>query len=173
MSVKRQRRSQGQSALLLAAGMVLALPILMAPKCFDYDGPPPVVDSGIPDSGVLDAMPDGPTDAAVDTGPDFVPAVPCPEPNTAVFLVRNLEYQIVCGCAEAEGKDCTVPTGTTVIWNFADGVEHNVSPVEASFERSSDRISGRHVHTFDAPGSYGYGCTLHPAAMSGYSLIVE
>ncbi len=169
------KRSAEQNALLLAAGMILALPLLMAPKCFDYDGPRPVVDSGMPDGGMPDGdVPDGdPTDAPVDTGPDFVPAIPCPEPDTATFLVRNLEYQIVCGCAEAEGRDCTVPTGTTVIWNFADGVEHNVSPVEGSFERSTDRVSGRHVHTFDAPGTYGYGCTLHPAAMSGYSLVVQ
>jgi hypothetical protein len=173
MSLKPKKRSAGQSALLVAAGMILAAPILVAPKCFDYDGPPPMVDSGMPDSGVVDAMPDGTTDAPVDTGPDFVPAIPCPEPNTAVFLVRNLEYQIVCGCAEAEGKHCTVPDGTTVIWNFADGVEHNVTSVEDSFERSSDRISGRYTHTFDAAGSYGYGCTLHPSVMSGYSLVVQ
>ena len=167
-------RKLRESALLLAVGIVLMLPLLMAPKCFDYDGPVEV-DSGVPDSGPADSAPtDAPLDApAEDTGPVFEPAIPCPAPNTATFLVRNLEYQIICGCAEAEGRDCTVPRGTTVVWNFADGVEHNVSPAEEGFDRSTDRISGQHTHIFDEPGTFGYGCTLHPRVMSGYSLVVQ
>jgi hypothetical protein len=145
---------------------LLAVPLLAAPKCFDYDGPAVVTDSGEPDGAPADAPP-------VEAGPVFVPAVPCPSPGTATFLVRNLQYQIVCGCAEAEGRACTVPRGTTVIWNFADAVDHNITPVEDAFERSNDRLSGRHQHTFEEPGTYGYGCTLHPAAMSGYSLVVQ
>ncbi len=172
-------RPAAPTPVLVAVGMLLALPLLVAPKCFDYDGAPPVVDSGMPDATMMDggamtdAAVDGAVDAPVDTGPDFVPAVPCPEPNTAVFLIRNLAYNIVCGCAEAEGRACTVPRGTTIIWNFADGVQHNVSPVEDSFMRSTDRVSGRYVQTFMEPGTYGYGCTLHPSEMSGYSLVVE
>jgi hypothetical protein len=156
------------------ASLLLAAPLLMAPKCFDYDGPPPVPDTGTPDTGPADTGTiEAGTDAAPpDTGPPFVPATPCPMPGTAAFLVRNLQYQIVCGCAEAEGKECTVPAGTTVIWNFADAVEHNVNAVEDGFS-SPDRLSGRHVHTFEEPGSFGYGCTLHPGAMSGYSLVVQ
>ena len=33
----------------------------------------------------------------------------------------------------------TVPRGTTVIWNFADAVDHNITPVEDAFERADDR----------------------------------
>ena len=60
-----------------------------------------------------------------------------------------------------------------VTWAFADAVEHNVSPLEEAFMRSTDRLSGRHTHTFDEAGTFGYGCTLHPSAMSGYALVVE
>jgi hypothetical protein len=155
--------------------MLLTLPLLMAPKCFDYDAPV-VPDGGMTDSGTFDAAPtDSSADAPLveDTGMVFVPAVPCPTPDTATLLVRNLEYQIVCGCREAAGKVCTLPRGATVIWNFADAVEHNVSAIEEAFGGSTDRLSGRHTQTFDEPGSFGYGCTLHPGPMSGYSLVVE
>jgi plastocyanin len=57
-----------------------------------------------------------------------------------------------------------VPAGTTVTWTFADGnTPHDVKGV--GFQSEVLR-SGTFEHTFDAPGTYDYRCTLH-AQMTG------
>lgn len=163
--------------ILRAAAALALLPLLTAPKCIEYEAPPEP-DAGPPDAGRPDAGGDGGKDAGPprpDAGPPRTvePAVPCPSPDEARFLVRNFEYDIQCGCAEAEGRTCTINAGTTVYWAFADAVEHNVASLEDAFGRSTDRLSGRFTHTFEAPGSFAYGCTLHPREMSGYAILVE
>lgn len=51
-----------------------------------------------------------------------------------------------------------VPVGTAVTWRW-DGEEgHNV--VGDGFE-SPVQVDGEFVHTFAAPGTYGYRCSLH------------
>lgn len=167
------------------AGVVLVVtlaPVLLAPKCIEYE-PAAVPDVGPVDSGPEDSGPEdgGPSDAEpMDAmmslpdavGPTVTPAVPCPSPGQAFFTIQNFEYIIECGCAEADGKVCTINLGTEVIWNFADAVEHNVSSLEHAFGQSNDRLSGVFSSSFEVAGDFGYGCSLHPRAMSGYSIVV-
>lgn len=56
-----------------------------------------------------------------------------------------------------------VVTGDTVIWTNIDFVAHNVSG--GSFA-SGNFASGTFSHTFAAPGTYSYLCTLH-SGMTG------
>ena len=51
-----------------------------------------------------------------------------------------------------------VPTGTTVTWRWEGEDEHNV--VGDGFE-SPNQVDGEFAHTFAAPGTYDYRCTLH------------
>jgi plastocyanin len=52
-----------------------------------------------------------------------------------------------------------VTQGQTVTWSFNDGgVTHNV---KGRGWGSGDQASGTFRHTFTAPGSYRYSCTLH------------
>jgi plastocyanin len=52
-----------------------------------------------------------------------------------------------------------IKPGQTVTWSFNDGgVTHNV---KGSGWGSGDQASGTFQHTFTAPGSYRYSCTLH------------
>ena len=52
-----------------------------------------------------------------------------------------------------------ITKGQTVIWSFNDnGTPHNV---KGTGWGSSDQASGTFRHTFTAPGSYRYSCTLH------------
>jgi plastocyanin len=49
--------------------------------------------------------------------------------------------------------------GQTVTWSFSDnGTTHNV---KGAGWGSGDQASGTFRHTFTAPGSYRYSCTLH------------
>lgn len=138
----------------------LVLPLLLAAKCVEYD--PRLVH---PDAATIHR------DAHLGDG--FVPALACQAPDEAQLVVRDFAFNIQCGCKEAEGKTCTVPAGTTVVWKFADSEEHNVSSLMNAFGMSSDSLAGVFRHTFQGPGSFGYGCTIHPTAMSGYMIVVE
>jgi plastocyanin len=54
----------------------------------------------------------------------------------------------------------TVHAGQTVTWRFNDGgTLHNVT---GDGWQSADETSGYYSHTFAAPGTYAYRCTLHP-----------
>lgn len=51
-----------------------------------------------------------------------------------------------------------VPAGTTVTWHWTGNTPHNV--IGDGFE-SPVQSDGEFTHTFDEPGTYPYGCTLH------------
>jgi plastocyanin len=52
-----------------------------------------------------------------------------------------------------------IKPGQTVTWSFNDGdATHNV---KGTGWGSGDQASGTFQHTFPAPGSYRYSCTLH------------
>jgi len=73
----------------------------------------------------------------------------------------------VAGVTEVAAKDnqftppaIEVSAGTTVTWAFEDGfVPHDVSG--DGFTSGDPKRSGRFTHTFDAPGTFPYRCTLH------------
>jgi hypothetical protein len=166
----------------LVAGLVVsALPLLGAWKCFEYEpvvGEPlpdaaPGVDAEAPRDAAIDAPrpEDAGTDASFDAAPDAGPA-PCVEPTQARIRIAGMAFQNRCGCAELDGLVCTVPVGTTVVWTFNDSVEHNVTSVGGAFGSSGERLVGTFSFTFDAAGSYPYGCSVHPLCMSGYSIEV-
>ena len=147
--------------------ILAALPLLLAPKCFDPPDPP---DGG--DAAATDAGPSGDGGGAGGDAAPFVPAVACERAGEARFLILDYAYQIRCGCREASGKTCTVPQGTRVLWQFADAEEHNVASDGDSFGSSGERLSGTYSVVFDAPGAYRYGCTIH-TEMGGYTIVVD
>ncbi len=51
-----------------------------------------------------------------------------------------------------------IPTGTTVTWQWQGSSDHNVAG--DGFE-SAVQDEGQFAHTFAAPGTYDYRCTLH------------
>jgi hypothetical protein len=130
------------------------LPLLMGIKCVDWDP--------------RFSEPSG-TDAA----PGAANGTPCADPDQARLKVENYAFSILCGCAEAGGKVCTVTPGTTVLWQFADTTEHNIASLAGAFGRSGDRLAGVFEHAFVTAGSYKYGCSIHPSDMSGYRVEVR
>lgn len=74
----------------------------------------------------------------------------------------------------------TVKAGTTVTWKNEDGTEHSVTsgtvkqgssgvtPVtDGKFDSGLFGQTKSFTFTFQAPGTYPYFCTLHPATMRG------
>jgi len=60
----------------------------------------------------------------------------------------------------------TVPAPTTVMWLNGGGVAHTVTSDEGSsevFDLSLGVGSGAVSHVFNAAGSFGYHCEIHPA----------
>jgi plastocyanin len=75
---------------------------------------------------------------------------PPPTNVAATVDVRNIAFN---------PKSVTIHPGQTVAWKFDDGsIPHNVV---ATDWRSPDRTSGYYTHTFTAPGTYSYRCTIH------------
>jgi plastocyanin len=65
----------------------------------------------------------------------------------------------------------TVPTGTTVSWTNHDDVPHVIVSTEKRFKSPVLDTDQRFAHTFDAPGTYGYFCSLHPK-MTGEIVVI-
>ena len=55
-----------------------------------------------------------------------------------------------------------VPVGTTVTWTNHDDIPHNVVSPEQKFKSRVLDSNEQFSHTFDAPGTYKYYCSIHP-----------
>jgi plastocyanin len=88
--------------------------------------------------------------------PDSAPAVGVTE-----VVVKDMAFS---------PQEIEVPAGTTVTWRFQDGdTPHDV---KGDGFASALMRSGSFTHTFDAPGSYDYRCTLH-GQMKGRVIVTE
>jgi Icc protein len=55
-----------------------------------------------------------------------------------------------------------VAAGSTITWTNRDDVPHNVVSTEQKFKSPVLDTDERFSHTFDAPGTYKYYCSIHP-----------
>jgi plastocyanin len=63
-----------------------------------------------------------------------------------------------------------VTAGTSVTWTNGDPVEHTVTASDASFDSGSMSPTASFRHTFDAVGTFTYGCAIHPG-MTGTVIV--
>jgi len=56
----------------------------------------------------------------------------------------------------------TVAAGSTVTWTNRDDVPHNIVSTEQKFKSPVLDTDQQFSHTFDAPGTYKYFCSIHP-----------
>lgn len=56
----------------------------------------------------------------------------------------------------------TVHAGTTVTWVNQDDVPHTVTSTDKQFKSRALDTNERFQHTFSAPGTYNYFCSVHP-----------
>jgi plastocyanin len=64
-----------------------------------------------------------------------------------------------------------VKAGTEVVWSNQDGSVHTVTAQDGSFSSPSMPTGAEYRRTFTKPGTYAYGCEMHPF-MSG-TIVVE
>jgi len=55
-----------------------------------------------------------------------------------------------------------VAAGSTITWTNRDDVPHNIVSTEQQFKSPVLDTDERFSHTFDAPGTYTYYCSIHP-----------
>ena len=55
-----------------------------------------------------------------------------------------------------------VAAGSTVTWTNRDDVPHNIVSTDRKFKSPVLDTDGQFSHTFDAPGTYKYFCSIHP-----------
>jgi Icc protein len=55
-----------------------------------------------------------------------------------------------------------VPAGSTITWTNRDDVPHNIVSTEQKFKSPVLDTDEQFSHTFDAPGTYKYYCSIHP-----------
>jgi Icc protein len=55
-----------------------------------------------------------------------------------------------------------VPVGSTITWTNRDDVPHNIVSTAQKFKSPVLDTDERFSHTFDAPGTYTYYCSIHP-----------
>ena len=55
-----------------------------------------------------------------------------------------------------------VPVGSTITWTNRDDVPHNIVSTEQKFKSPVLDTDGKFSHTFEAPGTYKYYCSIHP-----------
>ena len=63
-----------------------------------------------------------------------------------------------------------IAVGSTVTWTNRDDVPHNIVSTDQKFKSPVLDTDEQFSHTFDAPGTYNYFCSLHPR-MTGQVLV--
>jgi plastocyanin len=65
----------------------------------------------------------------------------------------------------------TVPVGTTVRWTNHDEETHTVTSMTGTFGSLGLDLDETYTYTFTTPGTYLYGCDLHP--FMGGTIVVQ
>lgn len=71
---------------------------------------------------------------------------------------------------EFSPQTLTVATGTTVTWKNLDGEPHTVRGADEQVRSSALDEGDSYSVKFDKPGTYKYGCSIHPR-MSGTIIV--
>lgn len=59
--------------------------------------------------------------------------------------------------------ELTVAVGTTVTWSNNDSLTHTVTASGGAFNSGDMKRGQNFGYTFNEPGTFEYGCTIHPA----------
>jgi 3',5'-cyclic-AMP phosphodiesterase len=91
--------------------------------------------------------------------PIAITDVPLEEDMTTAGAGSN---QIVVDNFSFAPATAVVVAGSTVTWTNRDDVPHNIVSTQQRFKSPVLDTDERFAHTFDAPGTYQYFCSIHP-----------
>ncbi len=94
------------------------------------------------------------------------PVATTPAPTTGVSITAptpaaGANQVTIDGFAFAP-PNLTVPAGTTVTWTNRDEEPHTVAASDGSFHSPGMGTGATFAHTFSAPGTFDYVCSIHP-----------
>lgn len=94
------------------------------------------------------------------------PVASTPAPTTGVSITApppaaGATQVTIDGLAFAP-PNLTVPAGTTVTWTNRDEEPHTVAASDGSFHSPGMGTGATFAHTFSAPGTFDYVCSIHP-----------
>src|ERR1700680_472957 len=72
------------------------------------------------------------------------------------------QHQVVVENFSFAPATTAVPVGSTITWTNRDDVPHNIVSTEQKFKSPVLDTDEKFTHTFDAPGTYKYYCSIHP-----------
>jgi Icc protein len=72
------------------------------------------------------------------------------------------QQQVVADNFSFAPATTAVPVGSTITWTNRDDVPHNIVSTERKFKSPVLDTDQTFSHTFDAPGTYRYYCSIHP-----------
>jgi 3',5'-cyclic-AMP phosphodiesterase len=72
------------------------------------------------------------------------------------------QQQVVADNFSFAPATTAVPVGSTITWTNRDDVPHNIVSTEQKFKSPVLDTDQTFSHTFDAPGTYKYYCSIHP-----------
>lgn len=84
-----------------------------------------------------------------------------PPPSSDVLIVSGADTK---GASAYDPNPFTISlaTQTTVKWGNGDGITHTVTADGGAFDSGNLASGNSFSHTFAAPGTFGYHCTIHP-----------
>jgi plastocyanin len=68
-------------------------------------------------------------------------------------------------------RQLTVKSGTTVVWENADGIPHTIASSTKMFKSKALDTGDKFSFTFTTSGTYDYFCSLHPHMIG--AIVVE
>jgi plastocyanin len=74
-------------------------------------------------------------------------------PQNAMVTIKDFAYS---------PATLTISVGTTVVWENQDSVPHTVTSDTGLFDSGTLSNGGTFSFTFTSPGTFNYGCTIHP-----------
>jgi plastocyanin len=94
--------------------------------------------------------------------PAAAASMPMPPSSAAAQTAPVATDHVVISGFAFSPAVAAVKVGTTVTWTQQDEDQHTVTANDGSFTSSPLVTGATYTHTFTAPGTYQYHCSIHP-----------
>ena len=106
--------------------------------------------------------------ASPQTGAATPPASPGASPAASPMASPGVGNAVAVAIVDYgfDAAEIVVPVGTTVTWTNTGGVIHTTTAQDGLWDSGILNTGETFSYTFDEPGTYAYGCALHPKMLA-------
>jgi plastocyanin len=104
----------------------------------------------------------GPATGASSSSTSMSTTMPMPQSTAAAQAAPVATDHVAISGFAFGPSTVTVKVGTTVTWTQQDEDQHTVTANDGSFTSAPLVTGATYTHTFTAPGTYQYHCSIHP-----------